>query len=771
MQTYSICLVGLGQRQAVVIGGGQIALRKAEALLDAGGSVLVISPEFNAEFDRLAQAQPGLACIQRPYQPGDLAGAWVVISATDDPQVNQAVYAEAVQRGCLVNVVDDPEHSNFILPALIRRGPVALAISTGGASPALARRLRERLEAWLSPAYGELAALLETLRPVLKQRYAPGEARLQAALRLVDSDLLEVIERCGPEEAQRRAQAMLEAGAPPGGAPQSGASSNAPAARAATNHELAPALDRSTNDADRRAALLIEQAQALEDAPLGFVSLIGAGPGDPGLLTLRGAEALQQADVVVFDRLANPSLLALCRPDVELIDVGKQPDHHPVPQARINQILVEQARLGKRVARLKGGDPFVFGRGGEEALALAAVHAPFEVVPGVTSAIAVPAYAGIPVTQRGLAGSFAVITGHRSQDGPDGLEAAADTRVFLMGVQNLPVIVQRLLEQGVPADTPAAVIANGTTPQQQVVSGALGDIACLARDVASPAITVVGPAAALRAQLQWYDDVRVRPLFGLRILHTRPEQAPRRDDFETTLQRLGAQVLDLPTTRLAPPLDAAPLQAAVESLAHHAFDWLFFSSAHAVAAFFEQLEQFADVRLLGGVRLGVVGPVTAEALAAYHLRPDFVPSQFTGLDWVNEVGDLRGQRILIPRSDIAPPELIEAMQARGAVVQAVTAYRTVPAQAAAHRLQPLWDGQVDVITLFSPSGLDGLVHMLAEARGENEALEALRSCALACIGPTTAQAARKRGLRVDMIAEPHTGQGLAQAVVQWRKRL
>jgi uroporphyrinogen III methyltransferase/synthase len=765
----------LEQRQCVVIGGGQVASRKAAALLEAGARVTVISPAFCHEFDVLLQSHTTIECIQRPYQPGDLTGAFVAVSATDDVEVNQAVYAEAIQRGILINVVDDPAHSNFIVPATIRRGEVALSISTGGASPALARRLRERLEAWLSPAYGDLAALLEELRPTLKQRFAPGEPRLQAALRLVDSDLLEVIELQGLPDAQRRALQILELealtaerGIP--GRPSSaitsetaGLISDPGSARAHSTRQHTPGEPAGDTPPIRPGNGRSE----------GFVSLIGAGPGDPGLLTLRGAEALRQADVVVFDRLANPNLLALCPPAVERIDVGKQPDHHPVPQESINQILVDQARLGRRVARLKGGDPFVFGRGGEEALALAQAGIAYEIIPGVSSAIAVPAYAGIPVTQRSMAGSFVVIAGHRSDEsGGDGLAAAAaaDTRVFLMGVQNLPTIVQRLVEQGVSVDTPVAVVASGTTPQQQVICGALGDIVERAKDVQPPAITIVGQVAGLRSRLQWFDDPHTRPLFGLRVLNTRAAENHRRDDFHTHLERLGAQVMDLPATRLAPPEDSAPLQAAIEGLSKRAFDWIFFPSANAVTYFFQQLEQSGDLRQLGRVRLGAVGPVTADALHDYHLKPDFLPSQFTGLDWVNEVGDLHGRRILIPRSDVAPHDLITALESRGAQVQAVVAYRTLPGQAGPEALRLVWEHQVDVISLFSPSALDGLLHMLAQERGSEAAAAALNRLALACIGPSTAQAARKHGLKVEIIADTHTADGLAQALVQWRGR-
>jgi uroporphyrinogen III methyltransferase / synthase len=535
-----------------------------------------------------------------------------------------------------------------------------------------------------------------------------------------------------------------------------------------------------------------------------MVYLVGAGPGDPGLITVRGVECLQMAQAVVCDRLVS-RVLRRYAPDAEWIDVGKQPDHHPVPQADINRMLVEQARAGRVVVRLKGGDPFVFGRGGEEAQALVDAGIPFEVVPGVTSAVAVPAYAGIPVTQRGLTTSLAVITGHRSQDITDGLATldcaamSAGTRVFLMGVNNLPGLVARMIESGCSPETPAAIIEQGTTPHQKVRVGTLADIVERAADIRPPAITVVGEVVRLRQQLAWFEDLQRRPLLGLCILNTRPSDAgdPRQargvDDFSRRLAALGAETLDLPATRLLPSVEGGDLDAAIRHMAgcgrdeagenrvSHpgcTFDWVLFTSANAVRFFFARLCSLGyDARILSGARLGTVGSATVSALAEQHLRTDFVPRRYTGLDWAMEAPALEGKRILLPRSEIADEALLHALQQRGARVEAVTAYRVAAATPEPQALQSLMDGQVDVVALFSPSALRGLLAMLEGQRPPGTiqppgdwAAAILNRQAVACVGPTTAQAAQQLGVRVDVTAQPFTADGLVEALVQWRGR-
>ncbi len=367
-------------------------------------------------------------------------------------------------------------------------------------------------------------------------------------------------------------------------------------------------------------------------AASGFVSLIGAGPGDPDLLTLRGAEALASADVVVYDYLANPALLVHAPPGAERIYVGKKAGSHTLSQDEISALLVKFALAGQRVARLKGGDPFVFGRGGEEALALVEAGVSFEVVPGVTSAVAAPAYAGIPVTHRGLASSFAVITGHEDPTKEESavdwprLATGVDTLVFLMGVGNLPRIVEQLLAHGRPADTPVALVRWGTMPDQQTVSGTLVDITekVKAAGLRPPAVTVVGPVAELREHLCWFEK---RPLFGQRVLVTRTRQ--QASALSAQLRALGAEAIELPTIRIAPPEDWAPLDATIATLA--VFDWIVFTSVNGVGHFWARLEAAGlDARALHGVRLAAIGPATAAELEARGLRADYVPDEVRG---------------------------------------------------------------------------------------------------------------------------------------------
>ncbi len=505
-------------------------------------------------------------------------------------------------------------------------------------------------------------------------------------------------------------------------------------------------------------------------ANLGFVSLIGAGPGDPGLLTLHGAEALAAADVVVYDYLANPALLAHARPQAEQIYVGKKAGCHTLSQEEINDLLVERGLAGQRVARLKGGDPFVFGRGGEEALALAAAGVPCEVIPGVTSAVAAPAYAGIPVTHRGLASSFAVVTGHEDPDKAESaidwsrLATGVDTLVFLMGVGNLPKIVEQLTAHGRPADTPVALVRWGTTPRQQVVSGTLADIVDRVRaaGLRPPAVTVIGAVAALRERLRWFED---RPLFGQRVLVTRTrEQA---SVLSARLRALGAEALELPTIRIEAPDDWAPLDGAIARLA--SYDWIVFTSVNGVRHLWERLAAAGlDARALHGIRLAAIGPATAAELAAHGLQADYVPDEYVAEAVAAGLGDAdlvgRGLRLLLPRADIARPALAILLRERGAVVDEVAAYRTLQAQAEPADLRDLL-AEATVATFTSSSTVRNLAAMARDAGLDLP--QALAQATIACIGPITAATARKVGLPVHVVADEYTIDGLVRKLVNW----
>ncbi|MBI2940746.1 MAG: uroporphyrinogen-III C-methyltransferase [Chloroflexi bacterium] len=496
------------------------------------------------------------------------------------------------------------------------------------------------------------------------------------------------------------------------------------------------------------------------------VYLVGGGPGDPKLLTLRGVECLAMAQVVVYDRLIDPRLLRHAPADAERICVGKTKGHHTFSQDEINGLLVDRARSGRVVVRLKGGDPFVFGRGGEEAMALAAAGLPFEVVPGVTSAVAVPAYAGIPITHRHLTSSFTVVTGHEDPGKAESaidwarLAAGGDTLVFLMGMSNLPQIVAELVTHGRAATTPVALIRWGTLPEQETVVGTLADIVerAQARKLGPPAVIVVGEVVALRERLRWFDD---RPLFGHRVLVTRTrEQASR---LVALLEVAGARALEVPTIEVVPPADFAPLDAALSRLGE--YNWVVYTSANGVRFFFERLYQRGgDVRDLKGVRLAAIGPATAATLVERGLRVDFAPDEYVAEAVVAGLGarGVRAARVLVPRAAEAREALVNGLRALGASVDEVAAYQTRPAPEAGRAKELLAGGEVDTVTFTSSSTVR---NVLAALDGD---ISLLQRVTIACIGPITAQTAREAGVRVDVVAAEHTVAGLVEALISGR---
>ncbi len=500
----------------------------------------------------------------------------------------------------------------------------------------------------------------------------------------------------------------------------------------------------------------------------GKVYLVGAGPGDPGLITVKGADALRAADIVVYDRLSSPQLLDLAPPAAERVFVGKEPDTPADFQEHINQTLAKAALAGKTVVRLKGGDPFVFGRGGEELAALRAAGVPTEVVPGVTSAVAVPAYAGVPVTQRGLAASFTVVTGSEDPTKPEpaldwaALAKTPGTLVVLMGWRSLPAIVESLLANGRSPSTPVAVTQWGTLPKQRTVSGTLADILAKGDEagLGSPVVTVIGDVAGLREELRWFDT---GPLFGLRVLVTRSRQ--QASVLTRLLAAEGAEPIELPTVEIAPLDDYGALD---EALAHVGdYGWVVFTSANAVDAVFARLAHGGgDARALGGVRAAAIGPATAAALAERGIVADYVPDTFTSEAVAEGFRrfDMSRVRVLIPRADIAPDALPAGLRAQGAVVDDVAAYRTVkPPEAAKQARELLGSGSIDVATFTSSSTVRNLLELID---GEKALLDGVR---IASIGPVTSATARELGLRVDVEAEEHTVPGLVRALSRAHK--
>src|SRR2546422_101318 len=439
----------------------------------------------------------------------------------------------------------------------------------------------------------------------------------------------------------------------------------------------------------------------------GKVYLIGAGPGDPGLLTLKGKRCLEEAEVVIYDYLVDQRILAYARPGAELIYVGKKSGGEAIPQAEINQLMLERAGNGQVVARLKGGDPFLFGRGGEEAEELAAANLPFEIVPGITSALAVPAYAGIPVSHREHASAVAIVSGHKEvwENAPHlnwaTLAGVGGTLVFLMGTRQLRNNMQRLLNHGLAAETPVALIRWGTRPDQEVLTGTVATIANLAaeRRFEPPAIAVIGEVVHLRERLRWFDS---KPLFGRRIVVTRPRA--QASGFVELLEKQGAEVILFPTIETVPLESYERLDIALNDLS--SYHWLIFTSVNGVKYFFARLRtRQQDIRSLANVNIAAIGPETARAVEAFHLRVDAIPEEYRAEALVPVLGDVRDQRILLPRAAVARERLPQDLQALGAHVDEIPVYQTTrPQNGKMAELRALLKaGKIDLVTFTSSS--------------------------------------------------------------------
>ncbi len=494
--------------------------------------------------------------------------------------------------------------------------------------------------------------------------------------------------------------------------------------------------------------------------------LVGAGPGDPGFVTTAAMNWLAQADIVLYDRLANPSLLAGCREDAELIYVGKGPGAHAMTQEQINKLLVRKTAEGNLVVRLKGGDPLIFGRGGEEADALADAGLEFRIVPGITAAIAAGACAGIPLTDRRLASTATFITGHEDpakDESTINYEALAglDTLVFYMGIGNLPAIAARLIAAGKPGDTPIALVQNATHPTQRTVTATLATAAATAKacNVRPPALLIVGKVVLLRDKLAWKEKL---PLFGQTILVTRTrEQASK---LTGQLATLGANAIECPTIRIEPPEGFAELDDALGRI--ESFDWLVLTSPNGVKALLTRMRKLGlDGRSLHKLRIAAIGPATAQLLDESFLRTDLMPETFTSRQLSKMLAEniRRGEKVLLARADIAGKELPEALRAKEAEVTEVVAYRTVsPGELPTNAARALADGNVDWVTFTSSSTASNFLAMI---EGADVNIAALK---LASIGPVTTEALIAAGLSPTVEATKHTIDGLVSAIVDAR---
>ena len=459
---YLPIFINIRQRKCIVIGGGAVAARKISLLRKAGADVHVISPELCDELAQLAE-KGAITHVAREFQDNDLEGCALVIAATDDRAVNENISQLANARNLPVNVVDNPDLCSFIMPSIIDRSPVQIAVSTGGASPVLARMIRTRLEGLIPASYGRLGALVEGFRDKVKAAFPNVEMRRTFWENILGGSVAELVFSGHDEEAKQKLDELLE-------------------------------------------------QESANPQQSGEVYLVGAGPGDPDLLTFRALRLMQQADVVVYDRLVSPAIMDKVRRDAEIVYVGKARDKHTMQQENINQLLVRLAKEGKRVLRLKGGDPFIFGRGGEEIELLAANNVPFQIVPGITAANGCASYAGIPLTHRDYAQSCVFVTGHL-KDGSvdlnwDALAHPNQTVVFYMGLHGAPTLCREMIAHGLPDTTPVALVEQGTTPQQRVITATLGTLESViaSEDIKPPTLIIVGEVVGLHDKLKWLEE-------------------------------------------------------------------------------------------------------------------------------------------------------------------------------------------------------------------------------------------------------------------------
>jgi uroporphyrinogen III methyltransferase/synthase len=502
----------------------------------------------------------------------------------------------------------------------------------------------------------------------------------------------------------------------------------------------------------------------------GKVYLIGAGPGDIGLLTIKGVKCLQKAEVVMYDFHLNAQILNYINHDAEFIYAGKRGGHHAMTQEEINQAIVDKAKEGKIVCRLKGGDPFVFGRGGEEAEVLVNQGIEFEVIPGVSSSIAAPAYAGIPLTHRKYSSSFAVITGNEDITKPDSsidwskFANGFDTLVFLMGVKNIGAITSKLIEHGKSPDTPTAVVRWGTRPDQKTVVSDLKDIAEIIKKekIQPPAVMVIGDVVKLRDTLKWYEK---KPLFGHRILITREYTK----DYEP-LEDLGAEIFEFPTIEIAPPESYKELDESIDKV--ETYNWIIFTSANGFQYFMQRLiDKNKDIRDLKGIKICAIGTKTADSIKNYGIKVDLIPEEFNAEGLIKSVQGFKGSRVqglegikfLLPRADVAREIFPQKVRELGGEIDTPTAYRAIKPEKHGKRLKKfLKEGRISVATFTSAATFNNFVDIMGE-----DAIDTLRDVTIAVIGPVTANAIEKAGLKVSIMPKEATIKAMVDEIIKW----
>ncbi len=511
----------------------------------------------------------------------------------------------------------------------------------------------------------------------------------------------------------------------------------------------------------------------MEENKNGIVYFIGAGPGDPGLLTIKGKRVLEKCDVIIYDRLVNEKILDLVNDSAEKIYVGKIPGKHTVTQEEINRLIVKYAKKGKKIVRLKGGDPFVFGRGGEEAQVLAREGIPFEIIPGVTSSVAIPAYAGIPVTHRNYSYSFRVITGHRKRDGRNGnlfneaewnVLSGEETLIFLMGVQNIEKIVNELIKYGKEADTSIAVIQKGATPEQRVVIGKLGNIydKVIKENIESPSVIVIGNVVNLRKELRWYENL---PLFSRRIVITRSMN--QASILSEKLYRFGADTIELPVIEIDYDSCRLNIKKIIEEDPCR-YDWIIFTSVNGVKAFFkEYMSVKGDIRELKGIMFGAIGKVTAKEIEKYGILVDYVPHRYVAEEFIKGFISrykVKDKNILLIRSDKARDIIESKLSKKGANVNSVTGYKNVIPEGISKKIKDIFSRKVDWLTFTSSSTVENFFNYYKKYISRRVDFK------IASIGPITTKRVLDFGFDVDVEAEKYTIDGLVNSIIRAERR-
>lgn len=767
----------LEAKKCLVVGAGPVGTQKIESLLECGAFVQVISPESDPSFVSLWQDKSrnqNLHWEKRRYQSGEATNFELVIAATNEPETNEQIYHEARAAGALVNVVDVPHLCDFYVPAVMRRGRLQISIQSGGAYPALSGRIRRDLERYFPPLWETLIEELADYRQKIIHSGMSLEERGAHLKALANSSAIDEYLQGNPAQLQLlfdRVNSLQKddttVSSDLADSPNSPDSPDSQLANQAAQDERSEqqSAKNSTHLREQHTAESLNQWIDKQNSTRGFVSLVGAGPGDAGLLTVRGKELLEQADAVVYDALANHDLLQHCKPGAEFHFAGKRAGFHHLQQDEINELLVALARHGKHVVRLKGGDPYIFGRGGEEADYLHQHTIPFEVIPGIPAALGAGAFAGIPLTDRRYSTSLTLTTFSRSEENTNwqGLANANSTLVFYMAMNRLEEISERLITHGLSPETPAAVVEWATTPHQKSVVSSLKDMPFASKEkgLKAPALVIIGESVQESQKLNWFEN---KELYGKRIIVA--GSADRAGVWSRKLELKGAwaKVFPIMQTQLTPNLDHQPIIELLRQNNPNAARWLVFSSIHGARWFFEILKQNKlDSRALGSTKVLAMGQSTAQELAKHGIQADLIPQGYDPENAFRELyehHDFSLEVILIRSKDISN-DWPEQLQKAGARVHELRIYETGLIPEESSRLAESLDAEQWDVMPFTSSAQ---VHLLASDWGSEKLRQRLKSLSLISIGPETSRALEKYGLEVSVEASPHTLDGLVDAV-------